>query len=78
MDTETILLALEERDRWKEREFELRKEMKALPRQQKRQKRHELELIMEQVAYYEALARDMKKSVKPTKVPHLLNSLIHW
>ena len=78
MDTEKILLALEERDRWKEREFELREVMKALPRLEKRQKREELELIKEQVAYYEALARDMKKSVKPSKVPHLLNSLMHW
>jgi hypothetical protein len=78
MDSEKILLALEERDRWKEREFELRETMKALPRQEKRQKRDELELIKEQVAYYEALARDMKKSVKPSKVPHLLNSLMHW
>ena len=78
MDSEKILLALEERDRWKEREFELREEMKSLPRQEKRQKRHELELIQEQVAYYEALARDMKKSVKPSKVPQLLNTLMHW
>ena len=39
MDSEKILLALEERDRWKEREFELREEMKSLPRQEKRQKR---------------------------------------
>ena len=78
MDTEKILLALEERDRWKEREFELREVMKTMPRQEKRQKRDELELIKEQVAYYEALARDMKKSVKPSKVPHLLNSLIRW
>jgi hypothetical protein len=76
MDTEKILLALEERDRWKEREFELRETMKTLPRQEKRQKRDELELIKEQVAYYEALARDMKKNVKPSKIPHLLNSLM--
>jgi hypothetical protein len=50
--------------------------MKTLPRQEKRQKRDELELIKEQVAYYEALARDMKKNVKPSKIPHLLNSLM--
>ena len=77
MDTEKILLALEERDRWREREEELRREMKTLPRQEKRERRHELERIREQVAYYDALARDMKKSVKPSNVPHLLNSLMH-
>lgn len=78
MDSEKILLALEERDRWKEREYGLREEIKSLPRQEKRQRRQELELIKEQVAYYEALARDMKKSVKPSKVPQLLHSLIKW
>ena len=78
MDTEKILLALEERNRWKERELELREAMKTMPRQEKRQKHDKLELIKEQVAYYEALARDMKKSVQPSNVPHLLNSLIHW
>lgn len=78
METEKILLALQERDRWLEREFEVRKELKTLPREQKREKREELERIREQVSYYEALTKDMKKSVQPTKIPHLLNSLIHW
>jgi hypothetical protein len=77
MDTEKILFALQERDRWKEREMEVRKELKASPRSLKQAKQEELEKIMEQVAYYDALARDMKKSIKPSKVPHLLNSLIH-
>ena len=78
MDSEKILMALEERDRWRERESNLREEMKSLPRNQKREKRQELELVMEQVAYYDALARDMKKSVKPSKIPQLLNTLIKY
>lgn len=76
MDTEKILLALQERDRWIEREEEVKKEIKSLPRRERQGKLEELERIKEQVAYYDALARDMKKSVQPSKVSHLLNSLI--
>lgn len=76
MDTEKILLALQERDRWVEREEEVKKEIKNLPRRERQGKLEELERIKEQVAYYDALARDMKKSVQPSKVSHLLNSLI--
>ncbi|UCG69417.1 MAG: hypothetical protein JSV09_16885 [Thermoplasmata archaeon] len=77
MDTEKILFALQERDRWKEREIEVKKEIKLSPIEERRVKQEELERIKEQVAYYDALARDMKKSIKPSKVPHLLKSLIY-
>lgn len=77
MDVEKILLALEERDRWLERESELKEEIKASPKEEKAAKKEELERIREQVAYYDALAKDMKKSVQPSKVSHLLNTLIH-
>ena len=77
MDVEKILLALQERDRWKERELELENEIKSAPKEEKTARREELEQIKEQVAYYDALTKDMKKSVKPSKVSHLLNSLIH-
>lgn len=76
MDTEKILLALQERDRWKEREREVSEEIKRSPKEERRAKQEELERIKEQVAYYDALARDIKKSVKPSKLPHLLNSLL--
>ena len=77
MDTEKILLALQERDRWIERELSLKKEIKKTPRRERGAKHEELGRIKGQVAYYDALARDMKKSVKPPKVSHLLNSLLH-
>ena len=77
MDTEKILFALQERERWKEREMELQNEIKSSPKSERQAKQEELERIKEQVAYYDALARDMKKSVQPSKVSHLLNSLIH-
>lgn len=78
METEKMLLALQERDRWLEREAEVRKELKILPRGEKREKRQELERIREQVSYYEALTRDMKKSVRTSNVPTLLNTLINF
>ena len=76
MDTEKILLALEERERWKERELEVLEEIKTTPKGQRKEKQEELTLIREQVAYYDALTRDMKKSVKPSKVSQLLGALI--
>jgi hypothetical protein len=76
MDTEKILLALEERDRWIERETEMQNEIKRLPRGQRKPKQKELTQIREQVAYYDALAKDMKKSVQPSKISNLLNALM--
>jgi hypothetical protein len=76
MDTEKILLALEERERWMEREIEVIQEIKSTPKGQRKEKQEELILIREQVAYYDALTRDMKKSVKPSKVSQLLGALI--
>lgn len=55
-----IVRALGELDRWKRREQELRAE---------------LEKVQRQVAYYEALAQDMKKEVRPAKTGDLLKSL---
>ena len=76
MDTEKILFALQERERWKGRELELKNDIKSSPKKEKVVKQEELERIKEQVAYYDALARDMKKSVKPSKLSHLLSSLV--
>lgn len=76
MDTEKILLALQERERWIERETYLRNEIKKAPKNEKHAKREELERIKEQVSYYDALTSDMKKSVKPSNLSHLLNTLI--
>jgi archaellum component FlaC len=77
MDTEKILFALQERDRWIERETDLKREMRGVSKEEKGAKQEELERIKEQIAYYDALARDMKKSVKPSKLSHLMNSLLH-
>ncbi|UCE36493.1 MAG: hypothetical protein JSW00_13370 [Thermoplasmata archaeon] len=76
MDTEKILLALEERERWREREEEVLREIKTTPKGERQAKQEELDIIREQVAYYDALARDMKKSVNPSKVSRLISALM--
>ena len=78
MDTEKILFALQERDRWIARETELKKEISRGSREEKEAKAEELGRIKEQIAYYDALARDMKKSVRPSGISHLMNSLLHF
>ena len=55
-----IVRALSELDRWQRRREELRAELAKVERQ---------------VAYYEALAQDMKKEVRPAKTGDLLRSL---
>jgi hypothetical protein len=57
MTDKAILRALSELDRWRGREVELRAE---------------LEKVERQVAYYEALAQDMKKESRPARVADLL------
>ena len=77
MDAEKILIAIEERERWKERESELKKEIESSPKSEREAKKEELGRVKVQVAYYDALTRDMKKSVNPSNISHLLNSLFH-
>ncbi|HWG92337.1 MAG TPA: hypothetical protein VNZ52_15930 [Candidatus Thermoplasmatota archaeon] len=60
MREEAVLITLSELDRWKRRE----KEVEA-----------ELAKIRRQVAYYEALAKEMKKEMHPVSVKDLLRSM---
>ncbi|MFA5861496.1 MAG: hypothetical protein WDA16_07350 [Candidatus Thermoplasmatota archaeon] len=61
MSEKAILLTLAELDRWKEREAQLRAE---------------LEKVERQVAYYEALAQDMKKEVRPARLSDLFRAFL--
>lgn len=60
MRESAILRALSELDRWKRRREELRDELAKVERQ---------------VAYYEALAGDMKREVRPAKTGDLIRSI---
>lgn len=56
---DAILQTLQELDRWRERERALHDELRKVQRQ---------------VAYYEALARNMKRDVRPARLEDLLRS----
>ena len=59
MSEKAILRTLSELDRWKQRESELRAELAKVTRQ---------------VAYYEALAHDMKRETRPARFKDLLRT----
>ena len=59
MRERAILDALDELDRWRERERMLADELKKTQRQ---------------VAYYEALVKDMKRDVRPARFEDLLRA----
>lgn len=70
-----ILRTLMELDRWKRRRDEIRAQRGFLLRRRDPTLRAELEKVERQVSYYEALARDMKREVKPAGVGDLLRTL---
>ena len=59
MSEKAILRTLGELDRWRRREADLRAE---------------LDKAQRQVQYYEALTKDMKREVRPTRVSDLLRA----
>ncbi|MCA1812728.1 MAG: hypothetical protein LC624_02110 [Halobacteriales archaeon] len=59
MREQAILEALRELDRWQEREVQLGEELRK---------------AQSQVAYYQALVRDMKRDVRPPRLEDLLRA----
>lgn len=59
-EDESILTALAELDRWRARQESLREELARVNRQ---------------VAYYEALVRDMKREARPSRLKDLLRAM---
>ena len=66
MRDSAILRALSELDRWRARREDLRGRKDA---------RAELEAVERQVAYYQALAEDMKREVRPARTGDLLSAI---
>ena len=66
MRDSAILRALSELDAWKRRRDELRGRKDA---------RVELEAVERQVAYYQALAEDMKREFRPARTGDLLSAI---
>ena len=71
--TDPILGAQEDLNRWSRRERQLLDALEDLDEQETRL-RGELEQVDRQIAYYESLARDMKRELEPVKLSTLLTS----
>lgn len=63
MDVRRILDTIREVDEWTKRKQELEARMSGLPRSQRRSLRTELEIVRQQLAHYQALVEEMKRSV---------------
>jgi len=71
--TDPILGAQEDLNRWSRRGRQLLDALEDLDEQETRL-RGELEQVDRQIAYYESLARDMKRELEPVKLSTLLTS----
>lgn len=71
--TDPILGAQEDLTRWSRRERQLLDAVEDLDEEETRL-RGELEQVDRQIAYYESLARDMKRELEPVKLSTLLTS----
>ncbi|MDI6709034.1 MAG: hypothetical protein QME47_08135 [Candidatus Thermoplasmatota archaeon] len=72
MLSKRILLAIEELEMWKKRENEFKNLLEKATGEDRTRLKKELEKVSEQVDYYEALIRDMKKELRPIKITDVL------
>ncbi len=72
------MFAVSELERWKNRHAALKSECKRLPHHERSMKRRQLSKINEQISYYRALTRDMKKRIKPPKLHHFFGLLTNY
>jgi hypothetical protein len=63
MDVKRILDTIREVEVWTQRRESLEGRIKELPRSQRATLRSELEIVRQQLAHYQALVADMKRSV---------------
>ncbi len=75
MDVRRILATIHEVDEWTRRKQELEARMQALPRHQRRSMRAELEIVRQQLAHYQALVEEMKRSVTRPAVSAFLEDI---
>jgi DNA primase large subunit len=69
------LTTMEERERLKKEELKLREYLKQLVEDEERVMQ-EIEKVRQQVLYYRALTKDMKKEIKPPTISDLMESLL--
>ena len=69
------LTTVEECERWKKEEIKLQEYLKQLVEDEERVLQ-EIEKVRQQVVYYKALTKDMKKEIKPPTISNLMESLL--
>lgn len=75
MDVKRILDTIREVDEWTQRKQDLETRMRALPRSQRRSMAAELEIVRQQLAHYQALVEEMKRSVTRPAVDAFLEDM---
>ena len=75
MDVKRILDTIREVDEWTKRKQDLEARMSTLPRSQKRSMRAELEIVRQQLAHYQGLVEEMKRSVTRPAVDAFIEDL---
>jgi hypothetical protein len=75
LDVRRILDTIREVDEWTERRQELEARMSHLPPYQRRSMRAELEIVRQQLAHYQALLEEMKRTVTRPAVDAFLEDL---
>jgi hypothetical protein len=73
---EKILIAIRELEAWEERKQKVRFELKNSNGADRTELNPKLEKINQQIQYYDLLVKDMKKEVKPSNLPDILNTLV--
>jgi hypothetical protein len=73
MVTSRILMSVEERERWIEREEALKNRMKNMSKEERKAYKFELDRIRNQIKYYDALIREMKTDMRPGGNPLMEN-----
>lgn len=74
--SDKILVALEELSKWQEKQGVLEEELRNAPEGLRDLKRQELDMAKRHVRYYRALAKDMKKATRPSRVGQFINSVV--
>jgi hypothetical protein len=80
MESDKIIMAIDELDMWVRRTDEIRSSIKACKKsgdaEEERYLRGELSKAEEQVNYYEELIKDMKRALNPNTVKRLYDILL--
>ena len=75
MDASNILLAINEYKQWNKRKEKLKNEIVNCSPEEKIQKQKDIAKIEYQILYYHALLKDIKKTIRPSRLSDLLRAI---